>query len=77
VVGTRASTLEGPDQADAIDQDLLELLGFADDTQTLWVERDSKAVATYLGRPLNVARTAEMLSTDDATHCLGSLPASA
>jgi WD40 repeat protein len=54
VVGTRASTKEGPDQPYTTDQDLLVALGRAN-TTTMYVERDPEAVASYVRRRLAAA----------------------
>lgn len=56
VVGTRASTLEGPDQPDTPDENLLDALGRAATTTILRVERDPAAVARYVIRRLTAAR---------------------
>ncbi|WP_371667001.1 ATP-binding protein [Streptomyces sp. NBC_00289] len=67
VVGTRASTLEGPDQPDTADEDLLDALGRAPTTQILTVDRDPAAVATYAHLRLMAARAAQHLDATDNT----------
>ena len=54
IVGTRASTKEGPDQPFTTDQDLLEALGHGNAT-SITVERDQDAIAEYVGRRLAFA----------------------
>jgi hypothetical protein len=65
VVGTRRSTKEGPDQPDTTDEDLLDALGRAPSTVVLEVERDPAAIAAYVRRRLDAARTAGALAVDD------------
>jgi WD40 repeat protein len=48
IVGTRASTREGPDLPDTIDEDLLNALGGRNAVDILEVERDRKAIGEYL-----------------------------
>ncbi len=67
VVGTRASTHEGPDQPDPTDEDLLDALGQAENTRILIVERDPAAIATYIHRRLTAARVAKSVVAPDAT----------
>lgn len=54
IVGTRASTREGPDQPLTTDQDLLEALGHGNAT-SITVERDQDAIAEYVRRRLSFA----------------------
>jgi WD40 repeat protein len=54
VVGTRASTKEGPDQPLTTDRDLLEALGSGNAT-SITVERDQDAIAEYIRRRLSFA----------------------
>jgi len=54
IVGTRASTKEGPDQPLTTDQDLLEALGHGNAT-SITVERDQDAIAEYIRRRLSFA----------------------
>jgi len=51
IVGTRASTKEGPDQPYTADEDLLIALGRAN-TERMYVERAPVAIATYVKRRL-------------------------
>jgi hypothetical protein len=69
VIGTRASTKEGPDQPTPTDQDLLDALGATVTTRTevrvLQVQRDPAAIQTYVTRRLTAKR--EELGVDDGT----------
>ena len=67
VVGTRASTREGPDQPDPVDEDLLVAVGRTARTMVLRVGRDRHAIATYVTRRLTAARSAGLLDVDDTT----------
>ena len=61
VVGTRASTKEGPDQPDTPDEDLLDALGRDPTTATVTVTRDPDAIAEYVRRRLTTARAQHKL----------------
>ena len=66
LVGTRASTLEGPDQPDTDDENLLDALASpAGAVQLLEVRRDPQAIQTYVRRRLTAAR--DRLAADDDT----------
>jgi hypothetical protein len=67
IVGTRASTHEGPDQPDPTDVDLLDALGRDSTTRVLTVERDPAAIATYVHRRLSAARSARLVTATDNT----------
>jgi WD40 repeat protein len=67
VIGTRASTHEGPDEPDPVDEDILDALGHTASTRTLRVDRDPQAVADYIRLRLAAARAAGKLSGDSAT----------
>ncbi len=64
VVGTRASTGEGPDQLDTPAENLLDALGRSSSTDTVVVDRDSNAIATYVDRRLTNARRQHQLKAD-------------
>ncbi|MEO3817625.1 hypothetical protein [Plantactinospora sp. B24E8] len=55
VVGTRASTTEGPDHPDTTAEDLLDALGRSAKTETVVVGRDPDAIATYVRQRLTAA----------------------
>jgi hypothetical protein len=70
MVGTRASTLEGPDQPDTADENLLDALGRTGSTTTILVERDPAAIASYVHRRLTAARRSSVVPDwieDDAS----------
>jgi hypothetical protein len=66
VVGTRASTREGPDEPAPADEDLIDALGRAPTTRSLVVDRDPAAIAGYVHRRLSAARTHGLLDGTDA-----------
>ena len=59
IVGTRASTKEGPDQPYTADRDILDALGRAN-TSTMYVERDPAAIAVYVKRRLTASAGAAL-----------------
>ncbi|MEV6905853.1 hypothetical protein [Amycolatopsis sp. NPDC051071] len=65
VVGTRASTKEGPDQQTPADEDLLDALGRGTGTELVWVDRDPVAIAEYVRRRLIAGRPDFTESTVD------------
>lgn len=62
VVGTRASTTEGPDHPDTTAEDLLDALGRSATTTTIFVDRDPMAIAAYVTRRLAAALDVGALS---------------
>jgi WD40 repeat protein len=65
IVGTRASTREGPDQPHTTNQDLLDALGRAN-TTTVFVERDKMAITAYVRLRLAAASEAMQRHLGDA-----------
>ena len=65
IVGTRASTKEGPDQPYTADRDILDALGRAN-TSTMYVERDPAAIAVYVKRRLTASAGAALHQLGDA-----------
>ena len=67
VVGTRRSTLEGPDQPAPRHEDLLDVLGRGPRTYTLVVDRDPVALAAYVRKRLGAAVRSGRLAAGDGT----------
>ncbi|WP_034263877.1 AAA family ATPase [Actinospica robiniae] len=65
VVGTRASTREGPDRPAPPDQDLLDALGTSARTPVLDVSQDPDSVADFVRRRLSAARDQAKLEVSD------------
>ena len=65
IVGTRASTKEGPDQPFTTDLNLLDALGYVNATN-ITVERDPAAISEYIRRRLSFALKNERGQADEA-----------
>ncbi|MFD1271846.1 hypothetical protein ACFQ51_07080 [Streptomyces kaempferi] len=80
VVGTRGSTLEGPDLPEQADRDIMDALGVDRERnrKVLLVDRDEEAMTRYIQRRLEVARSrgglqAEPAQIDYLVKALGGL----
>ncbi|MEU4655868.1 hypothetical protein AB0G32_18305 [Streptomyces sp. NPDC023723] len=67
VVGTRGSTLEGPDLPEPADRDLTDALGVGEQNRkVVHVDRDEEAMTSYIQRRLEVARSRGELQVEPA-----------
>jgi hypothetical protein len=65
LIGTRSSTKVDPDRPTETEDDLLDALGRATTTRVMTIDRDQKAISTYVRQRLEAARAARVVRASD------------